>query len=113
MPPLTIVILVVGTRGDVVPFISLAVRLQRAFGHRVRLATHGFSLSLFLSLCPPLCISVSQHTHPITVYLLSSRKAIYRELVTQHHLEFYPLAGDPRLLSEWMVKQEGGLLPKV
>ncbi|ONK71017.1 uncharacterized protein A4U43_C04F3860 [Asparagus officinalis] len=38
-PTLKIAILVVGTRGDVQPFIAVAKRLQE-FGHRVRLATH-------------------------------------------------------------------------
>ncbi|CAH8356805.1 unnamed protein product [Eruca vesicaria subsp. sativa] len=40
IPRLKIVILVVGTRGDVQPFLSIAKRLQE-FGHRVRLATHA------------------------------------------------------------------------
>lgn len=37
--PLNIVIQVVGSRGDVQPFIALGTELQRD-GHRVRLATH-------------------------------------------------------------------------
>ncbi|KAK1147607.1 hypothetical protein N8T08_000949 [Aspergillus melleus] len=37
---LNIVIQVVGSRGDVQPFIALGTELQR-YGHRVRLATHG------------------------------------------------------------------------
>ncbi|KAI4728751.1 UDP-Glycosyltransferase/glycogen phosphorylase [Aureobasidium sp. EXF-10728] len=37
---LNIVIQIVGSRGDVQPFIALGHELQR-FGHRVRLATHG------------------------------------------------------------------------
>ncbi|KAL6840114.1 hypothetical protein ACP4OV_029924 [Aristida adscensionis] len=43
VPKLKIAILVVGTRGDVQPFIALAKRLQvflHEFGHYVRLATH-------------------------------------------------------------------------
>ncbi|KAH6874369.1 hypothetical protein B0T10DRAFT_498827, partial [Thelonectria olida] len=39
-PALNIVIQVVGSRGDVQPFIALGKSLQRR-GHRVRLATHG------------------------------------------------------------------------
>lgn len=39
VPKLKIAILVVGTRGDVQPFIALAKRLQE-FGHHVRLASH-------------------------------------------------------------------------
>lgn len=37
--PLNIVIQVVGSRGDVQPFVALGTELQR-YGHRVRLATH-------------------------------------------------------------------------
>ncbi|KAK6937675.1 Glycosyltransferase family 28, N-terminal domain [Dillenia turbinata] len=40
IPPLQIVMLIVGTRGDVQPFIAIGKRLQE-FGHRVRLATHS------------------------------------------------------------------------
>lgn len=39
VPKLKIAMLVVGTRGDVQPFIALAKRLQE-FGHHVRLASH-------------------------------------------------------------------------
>ncbi|KAK9673393.1 hypothetical protein RND81_12G164900 [Saponaria officinalis] len=39
LPPLQIVMLIVGTRGDVQPFIAIGKRLQEN-GHRVRLATH-------------------------------------------------------------------------
>ncbi|KAK8630541.1 hypothetical protein V6N13_079331 [Hibiscus sabdariffa] len=40
LPPLQIVMLIVGTRGDVQPFIAIGKRLQD-YGHRVRLATHS------------------------------------------------------------------------
>lgn len=40
IPRLKIAILVVGTRGDVQPFLAIAKRLQE-FGHHVRLATHA------------------------------------------------------------------------
>ena len=39
-PPMNILMLVVGSRGDVQPFIALALGLQD-YGHRVRLATHA------------------------------------------------------------------------
>ncbi|KAK9757376.1 hypothetical protein RND81_01G158200 [Saponaria officinalis] len=39
VPRLKIAVLVVGTRGDVQPFLAMAKRLQE-FGHHVRLATH-------------------------------------------------------------------------
>ncbi|KAH6759101.1 UDP-Glycosyltransferase superfamily protein [Perilla frutescens var. frutescens] len=40
IPKLKIAVLVVGTRGDVQPFLAVARRLQ-AYGHNVRLATHS------------------------------------------------------------------------
>ncbi|XP_062143947.1 sterol 3-beta-glucosyltransferase UGT80A2-like isoform X2 [Alnus glutinosa] len=40
VPPLQIVMLIVGTRGDVQPFLAIGKRLQE-WGHRVRLATHA------------------------------------------------------------------------
>lgn len=39
-PPMNIVIQVVGSRGDVQPFVALGKVLQDTYGHRVRLATH-------------------------------------------------------------------------
>lgn len=38
--PMNIVIQVVGSRGDVQPFVALGNELQKS-GHRVRIATHG------------------------------------------------------------------------
>jgi hypothetical protein len=75
-PIMKILIIVVGTRGDVQPFVYLALELKRQ-GHTVRVATH----------------------------------AEYRNDVTKHDLLFYPLAGDPRKLSEYMVKTAGRLIP--
>lgn len=39
-PPMNIVIHVVGSRGDVQPFIALGILLKETYRHRVRLATH-------------------------------------------------------------------------
>jgi hypothetical protein len=39
-PPLNIVMQVVGSRGDVQPFVSLGLVLKKKYGHRVRIATH-------------------------------------------------------------------------
>lgn len=39
-PPLNVVIHVVGSRGDVQPFIALGKVLKEEYGHRIRLATH-------------------------------------------------------------------------
>jgi len=40
-PPLNVVIHVVGSRGDVQPFVALGQELKNNYGHRIRLATHG------------------------------------------------------------------------
>mmetsp|Transcript_3340 Transcript_3340/g.10110 ORF Transcript_3340/g.10110 Transcript_3340/m.10110 type:complete len:1014 (-) Transcript_3340:101-3142(-) len=84
VPPLHVAVLVVGTRGDVDPFCSAAIEIARR-GHRVRIAAH----------------------------------AVYRGFVAERaekagvELEFYPLAGDPRRLSQWMVESGGRLLPEM
>lgn len=39
-PPLNVVIHVVGSRGDVQPFVALGKVLKERYGHRIRLATH-------------------------------------------------------------------------
>lgn len=55
IPPLQIVMLIVGTRGDVQPFVAIGKCLQEC-GHRVRLATHAnfkeFVLSAGLEFFP-------------------------------------------------------------
>jgi hypothetical protein len=40
-PPLNIVVQVVGSRGDVQPFVALGLVLKNKYGHRIRLATHA------------------------------------------------------------------------
>ncbi|KAL4565900.1 hypothetical protein LXL04_030006 [Taraxacum kok-saghyz] len=45
IPKLNIAVLVVGTRGDVQPFLAMSKQLQE-FGHHVRLATHANFQSL-------------------------------------------------------------------
>lgn len=39
-PPLNIVIMVIGSRGDVQPFLKIGKVLKEQYGHRVRIATH-------------------------------------------------------------------------
>ena len=76
-PKLNICMLVIGTWGDVMPFMALG-KLFQANGHRVRLASH----------------------------------TCYRGKILNEGLEYYPLAGDPQLLSQWAVDMEGNILPR-
>ena len=76
VPCLSVVMLVVGTRGDVQPFVVIGSRLAKK-NHRVRLATH----------------------------------AEFRPMVETAGLEFYPLAGDPHELVEYMIRTGGRLVP--
>lgn len=39
-PPLNIVIMVIGSRGDIQPFLKIGKILKEQYGHRVRIATH-------------------------------------------------------------------------
>jgi UDP:flavonoid glycosyltransferase YjiC (YdhE family) len=75
VPRLSIVVMAVGSRGDVQPFIPIGRRLAER--HRVRIATHRE----------------------------------FRPMVEQAGLEFYPLAGDPHELMEYMVKTGGRIIP--
>ncbi|MEW5302093.1 MAG: hypothetical protein WDW36_004903 [Sanguina aurantia] len=72
LKPINIVIMVVGTRGDVQPFVGIGLKLLE-YGHRVRIASH----------------------------------LVYREFVEGFGLEFYPIGGDPKVLSEFVVKHRG------
>ena len=40
IPPLNIVIMVIGSRGDIQPFLKVGKLLKEDYGHRVRIATH-------------------------------------------------------------------------
>ncbi|KAG6527271.1 hypothetical protein ZIOFF_009368 [Zingiber officinale] len=85
IPRLMIAMLVVGTRGDVQPFIAFAKKLQaskhkrnllKEFGHHVRLATH-------VNFC---------------------------SFVRSFGLEFYPLGGNPRVMAGYMARNKGFIL---
>ncbi|KAK1986369.1 UDP-glucose,sterol transferase [Colletotrichum cereale] len=86
--PLNIVIQVVGSRGDVQPFLALAAALQKA-GHRVRFATH-----------PQFSAFILDSDNPASVSSSGTK------------LEFFPVGGDPADLMAYMVESPS-MIPKV
>ncbi|WQF82470.1 Putative UDP-glucuronosyl/UDP-glucosyltransferase, Glycosyltransferase family 28 [Colletotrichum destructivum] len=83
--PLNIVVQVVGSRGDVQPFLALAAALQKS-GHRVRIATHP----------------------QFSSFVLDSNKSS----ASDNKLEFFPVGGDPADLMAYMVESPS-LIPKM
>lgn len=88
---------IIGSRGDVQPFLSLALVLAKPpYNHRVRVATHR-------------CFEEFVHevalSHRLTPKNLGSSYSI-----SEGSIEFYPLAGDPAVLMSYMVRNPG-LIP--
>ncbi|EIW72027.1 hypothetical protein TREMEDRAFT_25667 [Tremella mesenterica DSM 1558] len=92
-PPLNIVIFIVGSRGDVQPYLSLALRLIESYSHRVRIATHP----------------------DFRDFVLSENKRLRGKrgkdgVDLEGKLEYFDIGGDPKDLMAYMVKNPG-LLP--
>ncbi|WVR09698.1 hypothetical protein IAU60_006774 [Kwoniella sp. DSM 27419] len=92
-PPLDIVIMIVGSRGDVQPYLSLALELIKLNHHRVRIASHAEFASLVRESRTVLTGLVDRYGEPLA-----------------HHLQFFDIGGDPKELMAYMVKNPG-LLP--
>ncbi|WVR09693.1 hypothetical protein IAU60_006768 [Kwoniella sp. DSM 27419] len=92
-PPLNIVVFIVGSRGDVQPYLSLALRLITSHSHRVRIATHP----------------------DFKDFVLDARKRLKGKKGSdgqglEENLEFFDVGGDPKELMAYMVKNPG-LMP--
>ncbi|KXJ86342.1 UDP-glucose,sterol transferase [Microdochium bolleyi] len=83
---LNIVVQVIGSRGDVQPFLALAAALQKG-GHRVRIATHA----------------------QFSSFILDSNDSSVND---NNKLEFFPVGGDPADLMAYMVESPS-LIPKM
>ncbi len=79
-PCMNVLLFAVGSRGGVAPFVRIALELV-AYGHRVRLATHGAFRG-------------------------------WVESEAEGAFEFFPLAGQPETLMNYMTAQEGRVFPK-
>ncbi|WWC72266.1 uncharacterized protein I206_106228 [Kwoniella pini CBS 10737] len=92
-PPLNIVIFIVGSRGDVQPYMSLALHLITTHSHRVRIATH-----------PDFKDFVIEGNK-----YLKGKKGVNNEDV-EGNLEYFDVGGNPKELMAYMVKNPG-LMP--
>ena len=90
IPHMQIVMLIVGTRGDVQPFVAIAKRLQ--VGRY--LTTLNFEKVLNLN-----CLKMQEYGHRVRL----ATHANFKEFVLTAGLEFYPLGGDPKVLAECML----------
>ncbi|GHJ85209.1 hypothetical protein NliqN6_1611 [Naganishia liquefaciens] len=93
VPSLNIVIMIVGSRGDVQPYLAAALELIKTYGHRVRIATHDVFESFVLEQAAHLNGRMNRQGKPLT-----------------DNLEFFGIGGDPKDLMAYMVKNPG-LIP--
>ncbi|BEJ13699.1 hypothetical protein CspHIS471_0308730 [Cutaneotrichosporon sp. HIS471] len=94
-PPLNIVIFIVGSRGDVQPYLALALELIRTRGHRVRLATHAIFADLVKQTTIRLAGLTDENGTPLT-----------------SKLEHFDIGGSPEELMSYMVRNPG-LVPGI
>ncbi|WVQ83693.1 hypothetical protein IAT38_005837 [Cryptococcus sp. DSM 104549] len=92
-PPLYIVIFIVGSRGDVQPYLSLALHLVQSNSHHVRIATHSDFKDFVLE----------------GNGRLKGKKGKNGENL-EGHISFYDVGGNPKELMAYMVKNPG-LMP--
>ncbi|KAJ9109764.1 hypothetical protein QFC19_001994 [Naganishia cerealis] len=104
-PALNIVIQLVGSRGDVQPYLSLAIELILLGGHRVRIATHGdfkeFVLATGRKILRRRWEAMVATSHP-----KSQGKTLEDGERLAIKLEFFAIGGSPRELMSYMVKSE-------
>lgn len=93
-PILNIVIFLVGSRGDIQPYIALALKLIEHHSHRVRIATHGAFKKFVLDANRQLAGKYGRGGIKLEGRLL-----------------FFDAGGDPKELMTYMVKSEPTGLP--
>ncbi|KAK3236066.1 hypothetical protein CYMTET_53782 [Cymbomonas tetramitiformis] len=114
VPVMNVAILVTGTFGDVLPFIALAKEMQvRRQGDVLPFIalTKEMQVRRQGDVLPFIALAKEMQRYGHRVRLATHR--MHRAHVVNEGIEFYPLEGDPKKLSEWMVKAEGRLVPKL
>ena len=106
IPPMQIVMLIVGTRGDVQPFVAIAKRLQVGVGvvnscefSGVALYVSSFFFFFHVLEINVECLKMQEYGHRVRL----ATHANFKEFVLTAGLEFYPLGGDPKVLAECML----------
>lgn len=89
-PALNIVIFIVGSRGDVQPYVALALELIKTRGHRVRIATHATFADMVDEASVALAGLTDSKGEPLT-----------------GRLEHFNIGGSPEELMSYMVKNPG------
>lgn len=79
--------MIVGSRGDVQPYLAAALELIQTYGHRVRIATHDVFESFVLEQASHLDRRMRSQGRPL-----------------RDNLEFFGIGGDPKELMAYMVK---------
>ena len=99
IPPLAIVMLVCGTRGDVqVGYILLSAEGMQP---SLQAAHEAERLPCLIVLQPFLALGIELKRYGHRVRLATHKS--FKDLVLEHGLDFYPLGGDPQQLSAYMV----------
>ncbi|KAM7274512.1 hypothetical protein ACFE04_016378 [Oxalis oulophora] len=113
IPPLQIVMLIVGTRGDVQPFVAIGKRLQILVELICFVLRHLATLSILDDSLSDLSNSslildaafLQEDGHRVRLATHEN----FKDFVLTAGLEFFPLGGDPKVLAGYMVKNKGFL----
>ncbi|KAB5568477.1 hypothetical protein DKX38_002270 [Salix brachista] len=104
IPRLKVAMLVVGTRGDVQPFLAIAKRLQACSYSSLLYVLHVHSIYYNIHVFVFLYLRKSQEFgHRVRL----ATHANFRDFVRSAGVDFYPLGGDPRVLAGYMARNKG------
>lgn len=104
-PALNIVIQIVGSRGDVQPYLSLAIELILLGGHRVRIATHG-DFKDFVLVTGRKVLRRRWEAMVRNGHVKARGGTVEEGKALSQKLEFFLAGGNPKELMAYMVKSK-------